>query len=400
MPDELQPEHDLEPELRSRSPASRDQVNAARTLSCSVGRGRAGARRSRRSTGSPTGRAQAPLGVAAVHAVKLARGFEPLGRELANGLQHAEAAVGGASGEALLDEPVERVECRRSQTSSAASTVKPPRKTASRAKSRCSAGRGARSSRRSVLRGSAGAPVHPAGRTSGAEDASSRSSSWTGDRTRRARRASSIASGRPSRRRQMAATASGSGSTGSRARETAPRRRTRAAARPGTRALRNPKRLSTVTSRWSWDTTQPAGRAPAHLRAAARSCRAGAASASHRHARRESPRAPIAWAIAVARRSGSGTGASDAQKTPSGKSLESRSNLQREPRLAASPRPGQRHDAMPRREEGCSLGNLPHAPDQRPRLARQVRRVHERSGGKLGCRAGTGARGSGMSLSR
>ena len=48
--------------------------------------------------------------MAAVHAVKLARGFELLGRELANGLQHAEAAVGGASGEALLDEPVERVD--------------------------------------------------------------------------------------------------------------------------------------------------------------------------------------------------------------------------------------------------------------------------------------------------
>ncbi len=135
-------------------------------------------------------------------------------------------------------------------------------------------------------------------------------------------------------------------------------------------------------------------------RGAARSCRAGAASASRRHARRESRGRRSPGAIAVSRRSGSVTGASDTQKTPSGKSPTSVCrDLQRESRLAAAARRRSSVTTRCPRASANELGDLAHR-------ARSIGLVwlgrfvafSERSGGKASLPSWYRRSGSGMIL--
>ena len=66
--------------------------------------------------------------------IQLAALLEPLERVLADRLQHREA-IASATGRALLSTSAARLSRSAAQTASAASSVKPPAKTASRAKS-------------------------------------------------------------------------------------------------------------------------------------------------------------------------------------------------------------------------------------------------------------------------
>ena len=383
------------PEDRQRDPARRAAESPCRprssnstsvSRSCSARRSRTCVAASARSWSPAQSLARTPGSAnASAHSSALApsrscvvAAMRRVARELADRLEHEEAPAVAGCGPGSCRRATASVSRSASQTCSAASSVQPPAKTASRREELAAPRRRAgRSSTRSSRAASAAARGRRGCRRQEGEpllQPGERAASGSSSLTRAA--ASSIARGSPSSRRQIAANVlvglEGALDEPARARRRARPRRLRQrldSAYSCSPATCSGSRL--VTSSVSVAARAAAARrGPAPPRRPARSCRAAAAVRCRARCVGELPSRSDRRGDRRQHSAGSRTAESGTHQTPCGKSsTSSAADLERDAGLAAAARAGQRDErARSTRAAASSSASSRCAAEQRRRL--------------------------------